>query len=151
MDDDWAFFLAPFIDEREIEAFWEVEVALDGSELPFAPDSVFENEVEFRPVKCRLALDSAIIETVFFRCLFESVFCDLPDLVAAERLALVFAAYRERDPVAVHHSECRVEFLDDADDSRNFLFDLRGATEEDRKSTRLNSSHSQISYSVFCL
>src|SRR2546427_9027036 len=25
------------------------------------------------------------------------------------------------------------------------------ATEEDRKSTRLNSSHSQISYAVFCL
>src|SRR2546427_5552445 len=26
-----------------------------------------------------------------------------------------------------------------------------GAAEEDRKSTRLNSSHSQISYAVFCL
>src|SRR2546430_13636690 len=26
-----------------------------------------------------------------------------------------------------------------------------GETEEDRKSTRLNSSHSQISYAVFCL
>src|SRR5438270_10652303 len=28
---------------------------------------------------------------------------------------------------------------------------LPRATEEDRKSTRLNSSHSQISYAVFCL
>src|SRR2546430_7769179 len=28
---------------------------------------------------------------------------------------------------------------------------LRGAVEGDRKSTRLNSSHSQISYAVFCL
>src|SRR2546430_7221631 len=27
----------------------------------------------------------------------------------------------------------------------------RGAQDEDRKSTRLNSSHSQISYAVFCL
>src|SRR2546430_4941372 len=27
---------------------------------------------------------------------------------------------------------------------------LRGSTREDRKSTRLNSSHSQISYAVFC-
>src|SRR5688572_32201337 len=26
-----------------------------------------------------------------------------------------------------------------------------GSTDEDRKSTRLNSSHSQISYAVFCL
>src|SRR5205085_8683860 len=37
------------------------------------------------------------------------------------------------------------------------LFDLGGAADEadgadeDRKSTRLNSSHSQISYAVFCL
>src|SRR5688572_32570250 len=29
--------------------------------------------------------------------------------------------------------------------------DLRGARYQDRKSTRLNSSHSQISYAVFCL
>src|SRR5688572_31233414 len=28
---------------------------------------------------------------------------------------------------------------------------LRGRKNEDRKSTRLNSSHSQISYAVFCL
>src|SRR2546427_9116729 len=31
------------------------------------------------------------------------------------------------------------------------LLDRIGAEEEDRKSTRLNSSHSQISYAVFCL
>src|SRR2546427_8640104 len=29
--------------------------------------------------------------------------------------------------------------------------DAGGATVQDRKSTRLNSSHSQISYAVFCL
>src|SRR2546430_12149297 len=31
------------------------------------------------------------------------------------------------------------------------LDDFRGDVEADRKSTRLNSSHSQISYAVFCL
>src|SRR2546427_7071700 len=31
------------------------------------------------------------------------------------------------------------------------LLHLRALTPEDRKSTRLNSSHSQISYAVFCL
>src|SRR2546430_8794026 len=31
------------------------------------------------------------------------------------------------------------------------LFDIGGGSFEDRKSTRLNSSHSQISYAVFCL
>src|SRR2546427_2876650 len=30
-------------------------------------------------------------------------------------------------------------------------WDRAGATQTDRKSTRLNSSHSQISYAVFCL
>src|SRR2546427_8703499 len=35
---------------------------------------------------------------------------------------------------------------------RIILFDQRGAGRStDRKSTRLNSSHSQISYAVFCL
>src|SRR2546427_3612304 len=31
------------------------------------------------------------------------------------------------------------------------IVDLRGQHAPDRKSTRLNSSHSQISYAVFCL
>src|SRR2546430_9865651 len=38
--------------------------------------------------------------------------------------------------------------------SRSRLYSSRGRVtfpEEDRKSTRLNSSHSQISYAVFCL
>src|SRR2546430_9345657 len=37
--------------------------------------------------------------------------------------------------------------LDEVKDARQFLAAARG----DRKSTRLNSSHSQISYAVFCL
>src|SRR3990167_10388432 len=37
-------------------------------------------------------------------------------------------------------------------EAAQFLADeLPGAFEADRKSTRLNSSHSQISYAVFCL
>src|SRR2546430_7343828 len=36
-------------------------------------------------------------------------------------------------------------------DAARFESRLRTRFEEDRKSTRLNSSHSQISYAVFCL
>src|SRR2546430_1618131 len=36
-------------------------------------------------------------------------------------------------------------------DARGDLRHHRQAVREDRKSTRLNSSHSQISYAVFCL
>src|SRR2546430_4229742 len=37
--------------------------------------------------------------------------------------------------------------------ARNVVGEIRGSdkADEDRKSTRLNSSHSQISYAVFCL
>src|SRR5256886_7888402 len=37
------------------------------------------------------------------------------------------------------------------DAAREGLFDRFAAPGQDRKSTRLNSSHSQISYAVFCL
>src|SRR3989442_7588606 len=40
---------------------------------------------------------------------------------------------------AVHHEPCR------------FLSDTQAAMDQDRKSTRLNSSHVRISYAVFCL
>src|SRR2546428_8312500 len=36
-------------------------------------------------------------------------------------------------------------------DSDEAAGDARGDRDEDRKSTRLNSSHDQISYAVFCL
>src|SRR2546430_6764532 len=47
---------------------------------------------------------------------------------------------------------CTAETLLDTDDAMR-LVEVRGflAGQGDRKSTRLNSSHSQISYAVFCL
>src|SRR2546430_8878598 len=41
--------------------------------------------------------------------------------------------------------------LKEADDTPQFPHQLQGPVIGDRKSTRLNSSHSQISYAVFCL
>src|SRR5688572_31813881 len=46
-------------------------------------------------------------------------------------------------PVVLRHSD--LPLVNDLADSRTYLAIL------DRKSTRLNSSHSQISYAVFCL
>src|SRR2546427_7716831 len=40
---------------------------------------------------------------------------------------------------------------DDADEHQQQVERGQGDPEPDRKSTRLNSSHSQISYAVFCL
>src|SRR5204863_5687731 len=59
-------------------------------------------------------------------------------LVAEARQRVVVAAQAQGEPAAV----LRMKGLDDA---------LTGFGDEDRKSTRLNSSHVEISYAVFCL
>src|SRR2546430_8624424 len=43
------------------------------------------------------------------------------------------------------------EYLSDTRSLEEWTYSLRGFRPTDRKSTRLNSSHSQISYAVFCL
>src|SRR3712207_8346191 len=50
--------------------------------------------------------------------------------------------WQPRDPVGKRRSPCPV---------RNESTKNRGAAQADRKSTRLNSSHANISYAVFCL
>src|SRR2546430_8527783 len=52
-----------------------------------------------------------------------------------------FDAARDVNPVGAHDANRRRHVLDLQPTRQN----------EDRKSTRLNSSHSQISYAVFCL
>src|SRR5689334_24612679 len=53
--------------------------------------------------------------------------------VAKQTGALVISISQQRDVVTLYVSDARYQL------------------EEDRKSTRLNSSHSSISYAVFCL
>src|SRR5205085_10936946 len=77
--------------------------------------------------------------TTLFRSLF--VLGDVPEL---ERRALV--AQARRDGLSVEHAE---ELVTIVLDERRLA--LRRTGRQDRKSTRLNSSHSQISYAVFCL
>src|SRR5947209_10861413 len=52
------------------------------------------------------------------------------------------------EPHAVHPPRHRQHALSDAQFAR---LGVRGAQPADRKSTRLNSSHANISYAVFCL
>src|SRR2546430_13418212 len=76
--------------------------------------------------------------TVAFKCTPE-MFAEL-----TERDGIIPAPYMARNLWVQERSVGEV--LD-----RRELADLLKTIEEDRKSTRLNSSHSQISYAVFCL
>src|SRR5688572_31776772 len=53
-----------------------------------------------------------------------------------------YAAHGSKQPDASASSATRADLTQE---------DTRATTRADRKSTRLNSSHSQISYAVFCL
>src|SRR5688572_32044856 len=66
-----------------------------------------------------------------------------------EQRLVARVAQEEREEVA-RRAVGPVEILDDEDQRRTLRQSAEDA-EQDRKSTRLNSSHSQISYAVFCL
>src|SRR2546427_7076044 len=71
--------------------------------------------------------------TTLFRSLLLEPFAPFRDhLLVVTGLTLSIAKARPGEEVGVHERPC-------------------GAYLTDRKSTRLNSSHSQISYAVFCL
>src|SRR5205814_9905404 len=73
-----------------------------------------------------------------------------PFVLGDERLAgrEVFAHVR---PAAKRQIDEQAPRLDDDGQSATHAFDVLIAMIEDRKSTRLNSSHLGISYAVFCL
>src|SRR3989442_7071116 len=56
-----------------------------------------------------------------------------------------------RSPDGLRSQAARQDEREGADLLRRGTEDARGALRQDRKSTRLNSSHVRISYAVFCL
>src|SRR5688572_32137333 len=56
-----------------------------------------------------------------------------------------------RSPTVAHKLATARDQPRSAHSRRNVSSRVRRSLERDRKSTRLNSSHSQISYAVFCL
>src|SRR5438270_12909153 len=69
----------------------------------------------------------------------------LPPISTLFPYTTLFRSHGARDAYA-HHLDACLERVTSAQ-----ARDQADAEEEDRKSTRLNSSHSQISYAVFCL
>src|SRR2546427_5171896 len=67
------------------------------------------------------------------------------------RWCLAAAALRRRVRKSAMGSVCIILLPARFHDAGDFALQRHTAKTEDRKSTRLNSSHSQISYAVFCL
>src|SRR2546430_4851942 len=83
-----------------------------------------------------------------YTTLFRSSFGIL-SLAAVYAQGIQVANMTQMDYIAEKKAEEAVETIFAARDSKLLLWtNIRNA---DRKSTRLNSSHSQISYAVFCL
>src|SRR2546430_10187790 len=80
-------------------------------------------------------------------------------LQAGILVALYLAVRKSSARMEALATEVKTKLLPTAETVHSMLTDLRpkietlltNASETDRKSTRLNSSHSQISYAVFCL
>src|SRR2546430_9165823 len=72
------------------------------------------------------------------------MFCAMRHAHAVQRLG------DKRFALARSHSSIRQRQLDILKDGE-IPYQIEALKNEDRKSTRLNSSHSQISYAVFCL
>src|SRR2546430_9212139 len=81
--------------------------------------------------------------TTLFRSLFFLDRADATDVEAQRRVKLERLAAGGRFGIPEHDADLLAKLVDE--DHR------RLGPREDRKSTRLNSSHSQISYAVFCL
>src|SRR5690606_24069059 len=70
----------------------------------------------------------------------------IPSLTARENVAIVTEI--ARDPM---EPEAALDLVGLSDRVDHFPAQLSGGQQQDRKSTRLNSSHVKISYAVFCL
>src|SRR5438270_10008580 len=85
------------------------------------------------------------ISTLFpYTTLFRSL-AEHAELLVADRIVIVKGRvdHKEGDKTSLV-----VQSVEDFNPSAD---EIERAREKDRKSTRLNSSHSQISYAVFCL
>src|SRR3712207_7624562 len=85
--------------------------------------------------------------TTLFRSVYRVEFEVTQDAAAAQRVELELEEVRDLARITLNGVDCGVVW------TPPFRLDVAGAIlpGRDRKSTRLNSSHANISYAVFCL
>src|SRR5205085_8426264 len=100
------------------------------------------------------AVCGPLISTLFpYTTLFRSRFLERDVAVEAKTRTRDLHTFLDRTPdIDRPENEFgRMRKIVDLGDNVVEPIDVRSSVEKDRKSTRLNSSHSQISYAVFCL
>src|SRR5688572_31350157 len=92
-----------------------------------------------RPPRSTLFPYTTLFRSIGSKSFDNSILCTNESVVVAEE------SIADKLLQALSRAGAYVAKPEEVDDIREYLFGL------DRKSTRLNSSHSQISYAVFCL
>src|SRR4051794_9097668 len=65
----------------KLEPLRQVEIELNGAQLPYAADRVLDLDIDLRPVKGRFALDSVVRDAALFQCAGKLLFGGGPILI----------------------------------------------------------------------
>ena len=129
VDHDGRVFFVVGSDVAEAEADGENVVYLNGAELPFAADDVFDHEVDFRAVEGGFARFFGEGDAEGLGGVAAGGFGDIPLLGVAGEFFAVGVAEADAHAV-VGHAEGREDGFDEGEAALDFLRDLVGRAEE---------------------
>ncbi len=113
----------------QIKPLGQVVVYLDGTELPFAPEGIFDHEIQFWSVECRFALDFDRFEAHFNSCFTNGLLGGIPLGIVAHVLLLVGCIPQRYLRFELFEAQRRENQESQIDDILEFLLDLVGTAE----------------------
>ena len=116
-------------DVAEVEALGEIVVDLDGAELPFAADDVFDDEVDLRAVERGFAWFLGVVDPEDLDGLTEGGFGFVPVGGVADVFVGLVSPERKADAVVLH-AEGVEDGFDEAEAALEFVGDLFLGAEE---------------------
>ena len=111
-------FLVIWAHVFQLEAFRQVVVHLNGTQLPATTDGILHHEIQFRTVECSFTIFHFRLQALFFASFHDSPFCLFPVFIATDVFFAVFLVTQrnlcfkvfqthrsEHDRDDVHHAE----------------------------------------------
>ena len=114
----------------QLEAFGQVVVYLNCSQLPATTDSIFHHKVQFRTIECSLTIFHFRSQAFFFASFNNSLFCFFPILIATDILFAVHLVTKRNlsfHILKIHRLEHNVN---DIHHAKEFFLHLVGTTEQ---------------------